>query len=238
MNVWVYWEGPAPLHLAACYERLRRVCTDSMVHFVNNENLRYYLPNIRDDLDAISNWKGGVVDKSHTVVAKCDYIRTRLVYEYGGFYVDSDYVALKDFSAIAPEDGKLVGYRLNKYNTNLFCGNCFGAEKGNEVLGLWKDAQEQRLRESMTVEWATLANLISTPIMDANDDKITIVPEDMISPVPWQQPERFYSAKTLADLNAEDSVGIMLFGDVLKTPLPEDSLLNRLLYTEQGLVHP
>lgn len=63
----------------------------------------------------------------------CDFIRLYAIYNYGGIYMDMDVEVVKSFDDLLGE-GFFFGCEGGK-NSSIEAG-CFGAEKGNEFIGL------------------------------------------------------------------------------------------------------
>ncbi len=90
-HVWVYWENapgntepPAVISLAM-QTIIKHNKRSFHVHFLNEKNVFTYLPDLRRDLDT-----------KLTIPQKSDYIRYRLLYKYGGIWLDADTIVFKD----------------------------------------------------------------------------------------------------------------------------------------------
>ena len=108
--IWMYWENKGnnkkPEYLNMCYESIVNKCSKSFNVILLNEKTVYnYLPDLRRDLDRKLN-----------IPQKTDIIRFKLLYKYGGIWLDSDTIMLKNI--------KNVYKKLEKYD---FVG--FGSRK-------------------------------------------------------------------------------------------------------------
>lgn len=80
---------------------------------------------------ASSPWVSQAFDNKKYAFA-ADYIRLYAVYNYGGIYMDMDIEVLKPFDELL--DSNLMLAYEDEERTGIEAG-CFGAEKGNHVIG-------------------------------------------------------------------------------------------------------
>lgn len=152
-TVWTYWEGPLPEHLRLCMKtaEFRRGCLDYQL--VGPDSLNRLLPGLEND-------------RAFQLLARpahrADYIRTRLVYRYGGIWIDSDMIALQQLDpllAIPP------GLDFACQTAGSAIG-CFAARANSSILGSVKDAQERVIIDSRGIfPWNGIGNeLFSSPV--------------------------------------------------------------------------
>ena len=101
-NIFMYWETlpgkKKPEYLDLCYDTVIKNCSnDFEILMLNEKNIKYYLPNLRDDLD-----------KKLKIQQKVDYYRLLLLYNYGGIWLDSDTIVIKSL--------KILFNKLKTYN--------------------------------------------------------------------------------------------------------------------------
>lgn len=89
-NIWMYWENKPnkskPEYLKLCYKTIVKNCKNSFhIKLLNEKTVFKYLPNLRKDLD-----------KYMSIPQKTDYIRLSLLKKYGGIWLDSDTIVIKD----------------------------------------------------------------------------------------------------------------------------------------------
>jgi hypothetical protein len=93
--IWMYWENKRPnkkrpAYLDVCLETIKKHCNTSFEIKVLNESTVFdYLPNVRRDLDA-----------KCSIPQKTDYYRYMLLERYGGVWLDSDIIMMKDLKPI------------------------------------------------------------------------------------------------------------------------------------------
>lgn len=94
MNIWMYWENKPgktkPTYLKLCFDTVFKNCDKNFtINLLDQDSIHEYLPNLRDDLDEKLN-----------IPQKVDYYRLKLLEKYGGIWLDSDTIVLKDLSPI------------------------------------------------------------------------------------------------------------------------------------------
>jgi len=90
--LWVYWDNidrkDKPNHIDLCHRSIIKHCSKSFnIVFVNKDNIRKYLPEL-DELELNFN--------NVCIAHKVDFYRIFLLYKYGGLYLDSDVIVLRD----------------------------------------------------------------------------------------------------------------------------------------------
>lgn len=93
-NIWLYWENKPGSnksdYLNLCYDTIIKHCSKTFnIHLLDEKKIFKYLPNTRKDLD-----------KKLNIPQKTDYYRYRLLYKYGGIWIDSDTIVMSDLSEI------------------------------------------------------------------------------------------------------------------------------------------
>jgi hypothetical protein len=101
-NIWMYWENKPgktkPVYLKLCFDTIFKNCDKNFtIHLLDEKTIYNYLPNLRKDLDEKLN-----------IPQKADYYRLKLLEKYGGIWLDSDTIVLKDLTPIVD--------RLEKYD--------------------------------------------------------------------------------------------------------------------------
>jgi len=88
-TIWLYWDNypnkDTPPYIKLCWQTIRTHCgADFKVVLINSNNVRDYLPNIRDDFFSMPQ-----------INNKSNYLRYKLLAEYGGVWLDSDTILLR-----------------------------------------------------------------------------------------------------------------------------------------------
>lgn len=108
-NIWMYWENKIntkkPAYIELCYNTVLKHCKkDFNICYLNEKTIHKYLPNLRKDLNHLS------------IPKKTDYYRLKLLYKYGGIWIDADTII---FDTLKPLISKLkyfdfVGFGCHK----------------------------------------------------------------------------------------------------------------------------
>lgn len=95
MPIWVcWWQGleNMPDVVANCFERLKHVYSDRKIVFICKDNYRSYVSISENILDLLDNGTLSVTFFS-------DYLRSCLLYEYGGLWMDSSVYCVRRFGS-------------------------------------------------------------------------------------------------------------------------------------------
>jgi hypothetical protein len=92
--MWIYWDDlngieNRPDYISLCLETIKKYSTNFNLIILNKDNIEYYLPELKEikiqyDLDRL------------LLAQKVDVYRIMLLYKYGGFYLDTDTILLKN----------------------------------------------------------------------------------------------------------------------------------------------
>jgi hypothetical protein len=146
-NIWMYWENagkPTPEYINLCIQSIDKHKGNSQLNLLNQDSIHQYLPDLRPE------WH-----KLKKAAHKADYIRTRLVYKYGGMWLDCDMVALEDIEPLLnfPD---AYDYACQNIGTSI---GCFVARPGCELLKRLIDAQDKILNENLSgFQWNGIGN--------------------------------------------------------------------------------
>ena len=79
-----------PEYLNLCYETVVKNCEQSFtINLLNEKTVYNFLPNLRRDLDQYMS-----------IPQKTDLIRLSLLHKYGGIWVDSDTIVIRDLKPL------------------------------------------------------------------------------------------------------------------------------------------
>lgn len=134
-TIWLQGEDRAPALVKACYRSVRRHCTQELVVLDENTIFDYItLPK-----EIVEKYKAGKIGHAHFA----DICRVELLYEHGGFWLDStgfvtapipNWIVEQDFFVYLTGDNYNIGG--SPYS---FMQNCFiRARKGAYLLAAWR----------------------------------------------------------------------------------------------------
>jgi Capsular polysaccharide synthesis protein len=220
--IWQYWEtrGVKPRYIDGLHEIAKRNSGVKIV-LVTPDSLRTYLPDLEDGVLRIAN-----------LAHKADMIRTRLVKRYGGMWLDSDAVVLRDLDWLFDhlEDHEFVGFnngcRLDRTRPWVRV-NCFLSRPNGAIVSSWVHQQGLKLHQT-SFRWSEVgAELLNMACLE-NRDSAEILPFEKISPVAWDEVEAFVSKDDRrAQQILEDCFIVMLSNAALQErniPLLEQSV--------------
>ena len=120
--IWLYWENKPgntmPVYLDLCIDTIKYHCVkDFRIILLNEKTVYDYLPNLRKDLNKL------------LIAQKSDYIRIKLLYEYGGVWLDTDTIVMRN---LAPIMKKLENYDFVGFGcTGMYCTNGYPNPSNN-----------------------------------------------------------------------------------------------------------
>ena len=103
-KLWLYWDGVMPDYIKLCIKTIYFHCENSFdIKLLNNENIIFYIPELKQltfDLSILP------------IEQRVDFYRLMLLYKYGGLYMDTDIIVLKDLSEVTDKlyDNDFVGF--------------------------------------------------------------------------------------------------------------------------------
>lgn len=223
--IWQYWEarGTTPDHIT----RLQRLITKNSgvkVVLVTPENVRSYLDDVPEAIF-------GIKELAH----KADMLRTMLVAKYGGMWLDSDALVLKDLNPLFDllDDHEFVGFN-NKGKLGppppYVRVNCFLSRPGGRIVSQWVERQHSKLPKTV-YSWREVGSEILHPLCQENPDRALILDFETISPVAWNEWEFFFRTDLNAARMAKNCMLLMvnLPKGVGFKDASEDSLLSNLM---------
>ncbi|MBN2525073.1 MAG: hypothetical protein JXR76_01685 [Deltaproteobacteria bacterium] len=233
--IWKYWEtrGIKPTYIDFISEKLANK-TSARIVTVTKETLADYLPNLNPGIF-------NVEEMAH----KADLIRTRLVEKYGGMWLDSDAVVLKNIDHLFDylDDYSFVGFNdgASLSGNSKVRVNCFLSRPDGVVIKSWVARQEEILKTKLKFSWTEIGSDILHPLCQKNCDQVKILDFKLIAPIPWNQRERFYDVNELDGYIDDNTLMMMLHNklvsdEIKRTPVAElvssSTVLGQLLRYE------
>lgn len=131
INCFTYWEGKEIPYLELCFETMNKHCPQ--VIRLNEKTCQGYvdLPKEYFKIKAINH--------------RVDYLKAKLIYQYGGFWLDADTILLKELPFKMIEEIDYFG-----------CPGLFGGQKGSKTIKKWLDHMDRLIREKSEFAWAEL----------------------------------------------------------------------------------
>lgn len=146
-HIWMYWEDLGrgmPEFVRLCMESVIRHKGRAIVHVLNQTTVLELLPDLR------AEWH-----RLQSPAHKADYVRTRLVCQYGGMWLDSDMAVLSDLEPLfeIPAEHDFACQSMEA------AIGCFVARPGCSLLVDMTKAQDQVLdRNPNDFSWNGIGN--------------------------------------------------------------------------------
>jgi len=212
--LWLYWENAPgaepPPHVLLCHRILRRVCRRCDIRLVTPESVRRWLPDYDPRLDDIR-----VLDRPGTEIAvRSDFIRAFLLERYGGLYVDTDCIPLRDFAEIGERlaEVEFVGMRRISARDGRISIGLYGATAGGRIISAYGEALRRLLASKQSFRYIEAGQLLLTPLVESHLDTTYLYPERLIQPVTApRQGEFLRSDLEPAEVIAPEALCFMLF---------------------------
>jgi len=232
MNVFIYWEGPIPIYVQKCIDKMTRIFKNKLI-IINEKNIRNYVHKLPNNLKKINK-----------IAVQVDYIRIALLYYNSGIYLDADCIVFPNFLQYLEEIWKkyqnkdLIGLGKN----NIIDANAFliSPQKNSFVLRKILEKQEEIIeRKKGLLFWSEIGgNLIKEITQNYADKCITLNPNPLVF-FGWKNTGIFATKnkelilEKLEQLFSKKCKGIMLYNQVMKNTyfknVPEDCFLGYLL---------
>ena len=149
--VWVYWENVKrdtfPTYISLCLKNLFNKSEGKYhVIFLNEKNIREYLPNLRKDFDNL------------LIAQKTDYYRIALLYKYGGIWIDADIIVMQSLQPIfdkLDEGYDYVGFGCTGYQCTYgypYPSNwVIGSQKNGILMKKCLDQLDHKLNKKLNL---------------------------------------------------------------------------------------
>lgn len=183
--IWQYWEtkGKKPAFVGGLHEIAVRNSGCEVIQ-VTPETLSDYLPDLPPDVLRIRE-----------LAHKADMIRAMLVARYGGMWLDSDAIVLRDLN---PLFGLLEQRDFVCFNDNALLVaskpwvriNCFLSRPGGTVVTQWVERQHEKFPR-VEYGWEEIGTDLLHPICMAHGHIVQVLPFHLICPIPWYRVEVF-----------------------------------------------
>lgn len=175
--IWQYWEtrGHKPAYIDGLHAIARKNAGIDVIQ-VTPSTLNDYLPDMSPEILEIE-----------VLAHKADMIRTRLVEKYGGMWLDSDALVLRDLNYLFDylSDYEFVGFTsggvCNEKKSRIRI-NCFVSKPKGTVISEWVRRQEEKL-PATKFKWEEIGTDLLNPICLENKSSIKILDYRDISPI-------------------------------------------------------
>ncbi|KKM84659.1 hypothetical protein LCGC14_1296960 [marine sediment metagenome] len=212
--IWIYWDNypgkSTPPYIELCWESIRLHCNrDFNVVMVNSANVRKYLPNIRDDFfDMVQ------------INNKSNYLRYKLLCEYGGIWLDSDLIILKSLFPLLnllTDDIDLVATASPEYKYGEpECGIIVSKPKGaviSRAIQIFESKMDAKPKGHI-FQWGTMGPAILRAAVV--EQKYHHLDHRLIMPIGWQHANKFDRIDVIEKYVTKKTLGVMLYHEMFR----------------------
>ncbi len=177
-KVFLYWTGPLYKLVGTCIRLIQLHANQSSsfnLILLNESNISEYItiPSFFNKLDP-----------AH----QSDYARIRLLYEYGGIWLDADTLLLEDLKQLFETLGTNDCFFIRN-SKGIMCNAVLGARKNSPFIKNWMIQIDAILNEKKEdIDWIEIGNsLLTKLISEGSDEKIKIFDGgNTMYPVYWE----------------------------------------------------
>ncbi|MBR5904565.1 MAG: hypothetical protein IKZ49_03465 [Alphaproteobacteria bacterium] len=204
-TIWLQGEDKAPALVKACYRSVRRHCKQELIVLDANTIFNYI--NLPEEI--VKKYRDGKIGHAHFA----DICRVELLYNYGGYWLDStgfvtspipDWIEKEDFFVYLTGDNYNIGG--SPYS---FMQNCFiRARKGAYLLAAWRAMiLDYWMHENHTFDYFMHQLLFKTMVMNDEKakkyfEKMPHVAQDPTHALWWAYGNKPFDKKTFEELTS------------------------------------
>jgi len=204
-NIFLYWDdkgnSDTPDYILMCRETILKNCGDGVnVILINKNNLLDYLDDVPENLFKLKE-----------IAHIADYVRVALLVKYGGIWLDSDCILLKDLNPIFEKlkKNEYVGYSWQENQPSLG----FMASQPNCKLlkkHLKNITNKINLSEDFQFNWSGLGYDSLWVIAPEYKEDMYLFNNKYFSPIHWSRSVKDFLSDDLEE-TTKDSYCVMLF---------------------------
>lgn len=228
-TIWLYWENSIkrkeePELVKRCKQLYNKY---DNVTILNEKTIHDYLPDIID------------CSRINHLAQKVDYYRSKLLYEYGGIWLDFDMILLDDitylYNDLIDSDYSMMG----KYNDKICSIPFLIFKPKTKIAELWYKFCEEYIQSNKYIYWASLGGTALGNIIYDNNyiNDIKPIPNDLLYSLGYKngkynlyyKTEPDYVRKKLLEIKNKNVKIITLYGTFMyDLPIKKDCLLDKM----------
>ena len=195
--VWIYWENhpgkSEPPHILLC-RYILNLQSGCEVRMITPDNLYDYLPEIHPNIHEIR--RDNKPDEICLAI-KTGFIRVFLLEKFGGLYIDSDAIVLRDLGDVFDrirEKGFVSTRKTSKPRKHI-PNNFLGSMPNGRIMSLYADRLRALLAERTVYKWGEIGSRLLTDIVNDNLEQAYIYPEAQVHPLTNNQQADYLSTE-------------------------------------------
>ncbi|HTT91134.1 MAG TPA: glycosyltransferase [Acidimicrobiales bacterium] len=226
--VWIYWEGPSPGYIDLCTRTARKYHPDLKV--LNREDFEALRTTDRElDIDRLR------------VNHRSDYVRSYLLANYGGLYLDADCVVMRPLAPLL-EGAAEVGFSGYREPDGYMSCNIMASQAHGAVITDHYQRVVAAISGGKDLEWLELASWPMDRAVEGNLSAARLLPTELIMPLPWrdneqlccrrpdEEHEKVFRPEALCYMLSNNTVSGHHFARALRYPEPEALLRDRSFF--------
>jgi hypothetical protein len=222
-DIWMYWEnmGKArPEYINLCIQSIMTHKGNLRLNLLDQDSINQYIPDLRPEWHRLKK-----------AAHKADYIRTRLVYTYGGMWVDCDMAALDSIEPLFDFPDR-YDYACQDIGQSI---GCFIARPGCALLKNVIEAQDQVLDENCSdFQWNGIGNELLAKY--GKDYDYFQWPKWTLDEIPGNAIAKLLSPRESFEDNIDHNAVIFHFCNESIGPLIQKHVKSRRLTTSNKLI--
>jgi hypothetical protein len=211
--IWRYWEGNQPDYIKRLANQPQKFSNGEII-YLNNRTVGKYVQLPRK------------VFTLKTIAHRADIIRSALLHNYGGIWLDADIVVVKDIDFLFEDvegDYSMVSYNeaaALSTQWRLRVG-VLAAKKGCPVIGQWHQNQLHVLKNQYWYNWTTFgADALNKAALGlAEQFPIKVYNINTIEPIHWKNQQLFHDNLYPEDIITDETTMLSYHNSRQKTKI-------------------
>lgn len=219
MDIWIYWDDKpnqqTPDYIRLCRESIEKTCgNDFQINLITTENVKQFLPQIWDGFFQITQ-----------INNKSNYLRYKLLHEYGGIWLDSDLILLKSIKPLLDyltEDIDLIATASPEYSYGQPESGFLISKPRGKVITKALELIERNFNSKPpghVFQWGSMGPAIIRQAVRGL--KYHHLNSNLLMPIGWQQAHRFLTNELIKMTYNKNIYGYMLYNEMFRRIKPE-----------------
>lgn len=171
MNVWTYWAGTKPKWIDTCLKSIERCCKESKFHLLTPGNLKSHLI------------PGGRWRELPPGVGT-DYLRSWLLANFGGLWIDADTVCIEDPIRLIKDRHLPSQFLYSRWDDQRAIAGYVYSPRQNAVARAWLDINDSILTYAHTIGWGDIGErALSLALRGSTEDTAWQIPLETFLPI-------------------------------------------------------
>ena len=182
--LWLYWKNVSgkktPYYILKCHENIKLYCEkDFKVVILNEKTVKKYISDLIPEYEQLNQ-----------VAHKADYLRFKLLYKYGGIWLDSDTILFRSLKEVIQKIAEVGFVCMGYFNDSL--GKVFpliaflGAIKGSEICLMMIQNMEKKIKAKIAIRqqptWDEIGGKLLADLIISK--KVFVYPSEVFCPIP------------------------------------------------------